>query len=109
MTDLILPVLALAAVAAGVWLASRGNRAGWWLAGAAVVLAALSAILRRRPALAPPGPPPGGQTGEAVRRTAGDIIAEHRAEADARIDAAAKAPDREAEIAKLVDARKRRR
>lgn len=106
------PVLAVAAALAiggVIYLAHRYGRLGWALAGlGAIGAVALAVLSRKRLAASAPPPPPPTRGVERVRRTAGDILTERQAEADARVTAALTAAEREEEIARLVDARKRR-
>ena len=104
------PVLAVAAALAiggVIYLAHRYGRLGWALAGLGAIGAVALAVLSRK-RLAASAPPPPTRGGGRVRRTAGDILTERQAEADARVTAALTAAEREEEIARLVDARKRR-
>ena len=104
------PVLAVAAALAiggVIYLAHRYGRLGWALAGLGAIGAVALAVLSRKRLAASAPPPPTRGVGR-VRRTAGDILTERQAEADARVTAALTAAEREEEIARLVDARKRR-
>jgi len=103
---LLLAAVALLALGLPCWRwGSRG------LVAAALALAAgLGALLGRRGRTPGPPPPVGGQSGEAARRTAGDILRERHAEEQARIAAAADPgnPDRLDDLAARGNTRRRR-
>jgi hypothetical protein len=101
--------LALAAALVGLYLLARHR--GWQIPSWAYAALAwlgiglLWVVGRRGRAAAPPAGPPT----ERVRRTAGDILAEHEAERQAAITAAGASTEREADVTDLLNARNRRR
>lgn len=101
-----LDLVAILAGVGGLYLLAR--HMGWtvpaWAYGALAALGALLLGTRRR---GPVEPPPAPRT-DAVRITAGDILARREAEAQERIAEANASEEREAEVAAVLDARRRR-